>query len=462
MAERDPSELDLAAAFRSYLEDAPTQARPAELAHRFATAYPHGRGALARWGFGMAPSMAWVLLLAGLLLALVVGGIAAGVWRPDLAVVIASSPTPTATATATPAPTMPVAPMGPMITDRSRHTATLLADGRVLIAGGIVVLGNSTATAEIYDPKTGAFSPTGSMTTARQGATATLLADGRVLVAGGGNDDPAVLATAEVYDPKTGAFSRTGSMATARQAATATLLADGRVLVAGGVGVTGSVPEIYPPTAEAEVYDPTTGIFSPTGSMAAARSYHTATLLPDGRVLVVGGSRETVADWYFLATAEIYDPTTGTFSPTGSMTTVRSHHTATLLPDGRVLVAGGNYESTTRSGALASVEIYEPKTGAFRTTGPMTTEREFHTATLLADGTVLFAGGFGFTAEIYDPKTAISSRTNQMAAVRTFNTATLLTDGRVLVAGGGTSEPYPGPSAELYDPKTESFGPTGP
>jgi len=170
------------------------------------------------------------------------------------------------------------------------------------------------------------------MDSAREGQTATLLGDGEVLIAGG-SDLSGSLSTAELYDSKTGTFRSTGDMTTPRKWAKATLLSDGRVLVAGGFS--GSIP-----VASAELYDPTAGTFSPTGSMTTLRmpDSYTATLLQDGRVLIVGGQSYGTAT---LATSELYDPTTGTFRPTGSMATARGAHTATLLYDGRVLIEGG-------------------------------------------------------------------------------------------------------------------------
>jgi hypothetical protein len=185
------------------------------------------------------------------------------------------------------------------------------------------------------------------MAVARFRHTATLLQNGKVLITGGTSlDSSNPTATAEVYDPATGSFTVTGGMTTAREEHTATLLADGKVLIVGGEGpVTGS-SELQP-TATVEVYDPSTGSFSLTGSMAEARSLHTATLLPSGEVLVAGGGDDN-------STAELYDPATGAFSITGGMEIGRSGHTATLLPNGSVLVAGGGVFA-----GLASAELYQ-------------------------------------------------------------------------------------------------------
>ncbi|MEO6059490.1 MAG: kelch repeat-containing protein [Candidatus Limnocylindria bacterium] len=244
-----------------------------------------------------------------------------------------------------------------MTTARYVHTATLLADGKVLAAGGLPVGFGRTllASAELYDSSTGTWSATGSMTTARVYHTATLLADGKVLVAGGGGGSTPVTASAELYDPSSGTWSATGDMITARSLHSATLLADGKVLVAGGH----DPGEAF---ASAELYDSSSGTWSAIGSLTTARTGHTATLLADGTVLVAGGniSAELGAP---LASAELYDPSTGSWSATGSMTTTRSGHTATLLADGTVLVAGGQGPSPSFD-VLASAELYDPSSGS--------------------------------------------------------------------------------------------------
>ena len=293
------------------------------------------------------------------------------------------------------------------------------------------------------------FVSTGSMTTPRTSHTATLLTNGKVLVAGGracNTISPCPdLASAELYDPATGTFTPTGSMTTARRGATATLLNNGRVLIAGGgVGSNGSVP------SSAELYDPATGTFTPTGSMTTARIYPTATLLNNGKVLVAGGGQINGPD---LNSAELYDPQTGTFTATGNMITARNSHTATLLNNGQVLVAGGGDVSL----VLNSAELYDPGTGTFTATGSMTTVREVHIANLLSNGLALLAGGEdGFSllasAELYDPGTETFTATGNMTAVRLVPGAALLINGKVLIAGGITD--YNGTvlaSADLYD-----------
>jgi hypothetical protein len=346
-------------------------------------------------------------------------------------------------------------------------TATLLRDGRVLLAGGkaSTAEGKPGASAELYDPTTGKWSVTGSMAQARWGHTATLLADGRVLVTGGAAGpgcSGAVLsgcgrqlASAELYDPGNGNWAPAGSMHQVRSGHTATLLPDGRVLAAGGYDIKGAEAastEIMGRTT-AELYDPSSGQWTATGSMVNPRAGATATLLPDDFVLVAGGDLDTGRP------AELYDPSTGEWTPTGSMTGSRRNHTSTLLQDGTVLVTGGFSGSdftvdTPCSGPSepCSAELYDPNSGLWTATGKMHADRIGHTATLLPDGTVLVVGlgteAARVRAELYSPSTGRWRYTAGPTKTRGL-TATLLLDGRVLATGNFS---FKGRVAELYEP----------
>jgi hypothetical protein len=331
---------------------------------------------------------------------------------------------------------------GSMATPRFGHTATLLKTGKVLVVGGDGTNGIPVATAELYDPTTGTFSSTGSMAAARAFFAAALLPSGKVLVTGGLDAAGNPLQTAEVYDPGTGTFSATHSLMTiARASHTATLLNTGKVLVVGW------------DNAFAELFDPATGDFTATGSMLTPRVSHTATLLKSGKVLVTGGIQGVPPTTTVLAEAELYDPVAGTFSKTtGSMTTVRQWHSASLLSDGTVLVTGGMDDNAGH--AIATAELFDPTTQLFTATkAPMGAARAYPTSTTLNDGTVLVTGGDNgatpiASAEVYDPTAGTFSPTGSMLAARAIHTATLLTDGRVLVIGGNGAGVLA--TAELY------------
>jgi uncharacterized protein YjdB len=334
---------------------------------------------------------------------------------------------------------------GSMNAPRLLHTATLLNNGLVLVAGGLNN-GGVLASAELYNPATGTFTPTGSMNTARNAHTATLLNNGLVLMAGGSSDN-----SAELYNPTTGTFSyTTDPMNTVRDRHTATLLNNGIVLIAGGWN--GSAP-----LASAELYNPANGTFSYTtnlntgiqSTMNSARFVHTATLLNNGMVLIAGG--ETYFTGGFIASAELYNPATGTFTyTTYNMNYGRSSPTATLLNNGMVLVAGG-------FGGDSSAELYNPAPGTFTLTDSMNTVREQQTATLLNNSMVLVAGGFTdiASAELYDSASGSFTPIGNMNTSRALHTATLLNNGTVLVAGGDVGYNIDVlASAELYQPVT--------
>jgi WD40 repeat protein len=330
---------------------------------------------------------------------------------------------------------------GNLNTGRVAHTATLLLNGNVLVVGGH---SSSAAlkSAELYDPITGTWSSTSNLNTTRLDHTATLLQDGKVLVAGGLGVNNDISNTAELYDPATGTWSLTGNLNAARFWHTATLLPNGKVLVAGGVGSCDRRGCFA--LTSAELYDPATGTWSSTGNLNIAHTYHTATLLPDGKTLVAGGSGNG---------AELYDPATGIWSITGNLNAGRGNHAATLLPNGKVLVAGGFYCDEYDCPGLNSAELYDPATGTWSITGNLNTVRSLDPATLLPNGKVLITGGGTTSGELYDPTTGMWSITANLNTARAGYTATLLPDGKVLVAGGYGGGNFLN-SAELYDPGT--------
>ncbi len=306
------------------------------------------------------------------------------------------------------------------------------------------------ASASPVAPVPASWTATGDMIEARTGHSATQLLDGRVLVAGGigiqtGEGFANILASAELDDPSTGQWTATGMMLELRVWHTAVLLSDGSVLVLGGSGCSDGDGC---PLDSAELYDPNAGTWTAAGSTIGSGSGRTATLLGNGKVLVTGGAGENFEP---VAVAELYDPVTGSWSATGDMVEARGGHTATLLLDGKVLVAGG--------GTVASAELYDPTTRQWTATSPMSGLWVHHTATRLADGRVLVAGGGVATsaapaAELYDPVTGQWTATGDMIEGRVYHAAVLLPGGKVLVAGGAKSviDPLALATAELYDP----------
>ncbi len=343
---------------------------------------------------------------------------------------------------------------------RSMNVAARLAAAAVLatmaIGGAIYVLGPNgatvggpsatpavspgpTKTSAAVQPVARTWTATGRMIQARDRQTATLLPDGRVLVAGGGADGTE-LAAAELYDPRTGSWTATASMADARMMHSATLLRDGTVLVAGGFSCRERDRDCAP-LASAELYDPRTGSWTATGNMIAGGSARAAMLLPDGTVLVAGGRggpRRSDA----VASAEVYDPRTGAWTATGSMLVAADNLAATLLPDGTVLVGG---------------ELYDPGTGSWTATATMSGNV---TSTLLPDGTVLVSNERGELG-LFDPDAGLWTASGSMRAPMGQNlfTATLLPDGMVLVAGGAgnLSDMSFVADANLYDPSSGTW-----
>jgi Kelch motif/Galactose oxidase, central domain len=336
-----------------------------------------------------------------------------------------------------------VSPSAPMLEPRSGHSATLLPDGKVLIAGGMRRNQDFYRSAELYDPATGKFQPAGEMSLARVGHAAVLLRSGKLLIAGGwighGCTD-----SAELYDPSTGKFTVIAKMTTRRARPSATLLVNGDVLIAGGAE-RGDTPGGI---ASAEVFHAATLTFEPVASMHYGRISHTATLLGDGRVLIAGGRGDNVT-----AIAELYDPKTKQFTPTGSLLTARYKHTAGLLPDGRVLIAGGS-DDRDWGGSLKTAEIYDPRTGKFTATSPLNDGRFKlpDEAVQLASGQLLIAGGSKLV-EIYNPGTGkFLLASGQLSDRWHFMTETRLKDGRVLLTGGYPNNDHTTNETWMYRP----------
>ena len=305
-------------------------------------------------------------------------------------------------------------------------------------------------------PAEGAFSAAAALVMARAGHTATLLPSGKVLLVGGSPAWPptaTVAASAETYDPATNSFAATGVLNLGRRGGhAATLLSDGKVLVTGGDDLTSVEGR-----AEAEIYDPGTGRFAPTGSMTMARTAHAAVLLSNGKVLVAGGQGKAAL------TAELYDPVTGTFSVTAAPTRYRYVAGGVLLNDGRALVFG--YD--------AAGDAFDVTRSAFSTTGSSQVAGGLWfnpSMALLADGRVFVVGGkeqgpppsnlaLVANARLFDPATSAFSATGALSSPRVGATATRLQDGRVLVFGGEGATGWPD-RGELYDPRTGQFAAT--
>jgi N-acetylneuraminic acid mutarotase len=342
-----------------------------------------------------------------------------------------------------------------MVFARYGHTATLLPDGKVLVAGGFGGPGGGAllAISELYDPVHHKWSKAGAMVLARQAHQTALLTDGSVLVAGGfarDSSDLSATSSAEVYSPSKGIWHRVGSMTMGRLGHTMTVLKDGRVLVTGGHGADDVMDEAA--FATAELFNPADGQWTATASMTVGRRGHTATLLPNGKVLVVGG-RTGGHDGDATASAELFDPAKGTWAAAARMTTPRYGHSATLLPSGKVLVVGGEEENKpdeeTKRIDAAVAEVAKEKGSNFTS----------------ADLTVALAkdpAPYRISAEIYDPATNQWSSTGSLKGARSRARAVLLPNGNVLVTRGADGNSIDLDSAEIYDSATGAWHFTGP
>jgi phosphatidylserine/phosphatidylglycerophosphate/cardiolipin synthase-like enzyme len=344
-----------------------------------------------------------------------------------------------------------------MLFPRSNHDALRLASGKVLVIGGTTFESGFLAVNEIYDPASQSWSIHDTMAENRSGATATMLVGGNILVAGGVTGSR-TLQTAEVLDPSTMDFSPVGNMTAGRNQHTDTLLADGKVLLTGG-----STDAVI--LDSAEVFNPASNSFAAVGSMMKPRKSHAAMRLQDGQVLITGGksSGDSGLD---LKQAELYDPLTMNFTSIAPMNVGRSQHTATLLNDGKVLVAAGR-----RGGdETATAELYDPASKLFSLTGSLRLKRKRHRASLLLDGTVLVSGGATFqnahgsgeeptdTVELFHPTTGTFSRVGKMHFGRDEHESTLLLDGTVLMSGGNLNVSGVG---DVYQPGTQTFSAVG-
>jgi len=330
---------------------------------------------------------------------------------------------------------------GAMNAARANHVLVRYSTGTVLAAGGFAG-GLAVATAENFNAATGKWTVTGNMVHARGQASAALLPSGQIAVAGGYGGGAALL-TAELYTPSVGTWGATAtSLMIARESAAGALLPSAKFMVAGGsaAAVNSSV----------DILDLGGGAYVATGNMTVTRSAPTATLLPNGQVLIAGGGTNT---------AELYNPATGAFTATaGNMSVVRIGHTASMLPTGQVLITGGG-PSFAAGASYASCELYNPATQTFALTGPMNTGRTVHTSTLLNSGKVLVTGGSTNsngsvvtpTAELYDPNTAVWTPTSPLNTARINHSAAILINGNALIVGGQAAFGGAGlNTAELY------------
>jgi lysophospholipase L1-like esterase/N-acetylneuraminic acid mutarotase len=329
----------------------------------------------------------------------------------------------------------------PMVSGHGATAATTLTDGRVLVVSGQETTGNTTV-AELYDPPTGVWSQTGSLHEARHAFRPPVtLADGRVLIVGGHDNNVIDIASAEVYDPAAGTWSYTGGLSTSRRYAVTVGLEDGRVLVATGAH---GGPDGSRFLNSAELYDPGSGQWSPTGSTQIRRESATGVRLHDGRVLLFGGY--TCCD-FFTPAAEVYNQYTGTWSRAADLPSGRAGAAVAVLADGRVLVAGG---ATNVSGPFNDALLFDPGTLSWSLAGTLAEPRSGADALLLPDGRVLLAGGGPLGTEIYDPQANAWSAGPSLNLPHPGGKLTLLSDGNVMMIGGGTGPD--GRQTEIWRP----------
>ncbi|MFN0112559.1 MAG: kelch repeat-containing protein [Blastocatellia bacterium] len=346
---------------------------------------------------------------------------------------------------------------------RLAHTASLLSNGEVLVTGGFAALNEPMTTTEIYDPLTDKWRLTNSLKTARFGHSATLLTNGKLIVVGGFGAGGAGLNTAEIFDAPNHTWTLdSGKPAAARGFHSASLLPNGTLFVAGGFASTqgAATPraELYTPPASGQASGQG-GQWTSAGSFGEGRGFHTATILANARVVMVGGAPSLPLS-SALSSVEIHDPAVGKWLQAASPNMPRYDHTATLLTNGKILIAGGR----DASGAMRSSEIYDPATNTWTPTADMTVARGDHTATLLINGKVLVVGGASNgtildSAEVYDPSTGgWAAATNVMNNKRADHATSLLADGKVLVVGGWNSSATNGiTGCDIYDPATNRW-----
>lgn len=344
-----------------------------------------------------------------------------------------------------------VAPIGKMHVKRSVHTATLLKDGRIFLAGGIfkaVGIEENNSSTEFYNPATNSFSPGPRMSIKRAGHTATLLSNGNILITGGFNNE-GFLKSAELFNVNTGKFEAVnGMLSEPRAAHTATLLQDGRIVILGGAN--GGVKA----NQHIDIYAPGINSISKINSLITARTGHTATLLNDGRVLIAGGSENWRSN--VLNTCEVFDAATNTVSEITNLHLVRNKHAAVRLQDGKVLIIAGSDDAEVIGGRYRTCEIFDPITNTFQLLKIKLADNRFkitNAADILPNGNIIIAGD-GKYVEVFDVKSKeFHTVKGSLEDAWMYPTVTTLPDGKVLIAGGYNGSMEPTNKAWIYSLK---------